>query len=85
MIAIQLSEKNSFKIHLESPIDRRDLDALMWRYADPMGETYYFIPQFNTDELTRTSWHVLSEPYFWSHYNADPRKIETEFVEIKPL
>lgn len=83
MIAIRLTQKNYNKILNESPIDPRDLEAMISEYDTLVSsEALYFVPQHElTHTLDRHSWMTLPRKALDETFKYDP-KIDSQFVEI---
>lgn len=84
MIAIRLTKKNFHKILNESPIDERDLRAMIEEYDTPYINTaIFFVPQSDiAHELDRTSWMTIPWKYLSEKFEYDRDKINEQFVEI---
>lgn len=85
MFAIRLTKKNLHKILNESPIPRRDLEAMIEEYDTPYGpQALFFIPKNDlAHDLSTNSWMTLPWRNLQKNYIYDQDKIDTQFVEIK--
>ena len=84
MIAIRLTKKNFHKILNESPIDERDLRAMIEEYDTPYINTaLFFVPQHElAHSLDRNSWMTLPWRTLQGTYEYDRDKINDQFVEL---
>jgi len=82
VIAIRLTQANYHRILNESPIQERDLRAMIEEYDRP-DNPLYFVPLSNlTHELSEASWMTLPKVHLDAKYTYDASQIEHKFVEI---
>lgn len=86
MIAIRLTKRNLHKILNASPIDQRDLEAMIEEYDTPhLANALFFVPQSSVDvELSRVSWMTYSRHALNEQFDYDKSKIEDQFVTLNP-
>jgi len=84
MQAIRLTHSNLHKILNESPIDRRDLEAMIEEYDTPHGASaLFFVPKHDlAHDLAHDSWMTLPWTLLTDQYDFDMNKINDQFVEI---
>jgi len=84
VFAIRLTKSNLHKILNESPIERRDLEAMIEEYDTEIGcNSVFFVPKHDlAHDLARDSWMTLPWRLLSEQYEFDKNKINSEFVEI---
>jgi hypothetical protein len=85
MIAIRLTQANYHRILNDSPIDERDLRAMIEEYDTRHRDSaIYFVPKSDVaHDLDRNSWMTIPKVYLNENYDFDDSLIDIKFVEIK--